>query len=454
MERRDSNRPGCLACLALMFAATSALLCSLASVHAQVKVTRNTRSGAPAAVAKTPAAVRSANLPPTLPRYVSIDTIRKLQKLRAASGEQRNARSHFPLPSLRPFLDGQPLPAGPAGEPNGAPQTILTDRSPIDNAGIRLAQAPRRPAASPAPRFPRPLTPAVIRPATNPTPTIPRWVRYPLEFQLGGIGLGMRAVDKDQYNRIDRYGLFALHGNPTAVVVPTVAGQGVTVQQQPPEVRDYFLASEGPGLPNWAAAVTMELDANHVEWLYRRENYSMGFVVDRLGFIDAIVVAGNYSPISSTQLEDPLHTVQLGDDLRKVMFRYGYPDTVESYVVNVAGQANAIGQVGQAAAAAGAAGGAEGGSSSESGGSSSTPSGSGSAPSGGSSSSGSSGGGEGGAAGGGAGGNVVYRTFELRYEQSYNVVFTIRDNRVVRIYIFGDPDFFNAARRNQLRTEY
>jgi ketosteroid isomerase-like protein len=50
--------------------------------------------------------------------------------------------------------------------------------------------------------------------------------------------------------------------------------------------------------------------------------------------------------------------------------------------------------------------------------------------------------------------NNAYRTFELRYEQSYNVVFTIRNNRVVRIYIFGDPDFFNDRRRRLFRASY
>jgi len=42
----------------------------------------------------------------------------------------------------------------------------------------------------------------------------------------------------------------------------------------------------------------------------------------------------------------------------------------------------------------------------------------------------------------------------VRYEQSYNVVFTVSYNRVVRMYIFGDPDYFNEARRNRLRTQY
>ena len=82
----------------------------------------------------------------------------------------------------------------------------------------------------------------------------------------------------------------------------------------------------------------------------------------------------------------------MSDDFRtKVLYRYGYPDTMETY------QVNAI-------------------------------------------------------ASGGA--NIAFRTFEVRYEQSYNVVFSIVNLRVVRIYIFGDPDFFNAQRRKQLREKY
>jgi hypothetical protein len=162
----------------------------------------------------------------------------------------------------------------------------------------------------------------------------------------------------------------------------------------------------------------------------------MGFVVDRLGFVDAIVVAGIYAPIAKTQLEDPLHTIQLGDDLRKLLFRYGYPDTIETYTVNAiagAGVPVTAGAAGtgttpgaEGAPGAGAPGGTTGGSSGA------TPGAEGGA------------GGAGGATG--VAGNAGFRTFEFRYEQ--------RDNRVVRIYIFGDPDFFNLERRKALRTKY
>jgi hypothetical protein len=209
-----------------------------------------------------------------------------------------------------------------------------------------------------------------------------------------------------------------------------VATSTLTVQQTPPLAgASLFPGDQNGNLPDWASAVTVQLDNNHVQWLYKRDTYAMGFVVDRLGYVDAIVVAGTESPISKTQLEDPVHTVKLGDDLRKVMFRYGYPDTVETYPVNVSASVTAGGAVNPGGITPPAP--------------SVAPGGFPGAP-----------GAEGAAGAAAAGGNGVFRTFEVRYEQSYNVVFTIRNNRVARIYIFGDPDFFNAQRRQRFRTAY
>jgi len=373
-----------------------------------------------------------------MPRYVSVDTIETLRAL----------RGDYNFGTLDPLLGGKPLPPSMQTIPGAlsvpmpvAPATPLLPRLRSKVTHIRAN----------AQRFPRPIPPARIPVVAR--PAVPRWVRYPLEFQLCGIGIGTRAVDKDRFNRIDRYGLFAMHGNPTAVVVSTVGG-GVTLQQQPPEVSALFPEGRDGIIPDWAAAITVQLDNNHVEWLYKRDTYSMGFIVDRLGFVDAIVAAGVQSPIARTQLEDPVHTVKLGDDLRKVLFRYGYPDTIETYTTPVAG-------IGGAAAAGGGGGGGGGGYGGSAGGSSG---GGGGGGYGGSSGGGGGGGGYGGSSSGGGGeaaaggaeaaGNNAYRTFEVRYEQSYNIVFTIRNNRVVRIYIFGDPDFFNDRRRRQFRLSY
>lgn len=418
-----------------------------ATVLASAALAASTRAAQPKA--KTP-----------MPRYVSLKTADTLRRLRA------NALP----PVLAPLENGKPLPPSMATLPGARAQNV-------DQAVRKVARLTKNPVSVPsaqpvklerfAQAFPRPIPPARLRRAQV---TTPRWVRYPLEFQLCGIGIGTRAVDKDRFNRIDRYGLFAMHGNPTAVVVaeaqpaaggagglggaggglggaggggimgagmpgmgmpgmggPTMGAPGglgglpgtttttttssVTVQQTPPVAgAGLFPGSSNGSLPDWASAITVPIDDNHVEWLYKRENYAMGFVVDRLGYVDAIVVAGTESPIARTQLEDPVHTVKLGDDLRKVMFRYGYPDTIETYAQNIS------------AGATSTAGGSLAGPPTD---------------------------------GANAGtNNNAYRTFELRYEQSYNVVFTIRNNRVARIYIFGDPDFFNELRRRQFRVAY
>lgn len=362
-------------------------------------------------------------------RYLSLPDLKKLQAQRKKEGKVGG------LPVLQPLIDGKSLKGRDMRDLATNPPIISVhakmseveagvDAGATTMNGERLAQA-----------FPTGgVAPATVS-RTPRRPVTPRWVRYPLEFQLGGIGLGTKAVDKDRFNRIDRYGLFAIHGNPTAVVVPTVGGGSVTVNQQPPEVASLFPDDPGGGLPDWAAAITVQLDNNHVQWLYRRENYSMGFVVDRLGYVDAIVVAGIQSPIARTQLEDPVHTVKLGDDLRKVFYRYGYPDSIETYTINALAGVGVGAAGGQAAAAEGVPEGQPG--LPEQPGAAAQPD---------------AGAGAAAAAGGAA--NSAYRTFEVRYEQSYNVIFTIRNNRVVRIYIFGDPDFFNEQRRNALRTSY
>ena len=412
-----------------------------ATVLASAALAASTRAAQPKA--KTP-----------MPRYVSLKTADTLRRLRG------NA-----LPVLAPLENGKPLSPSMATLPGARAQNV-------DVAVRKVARLTNNPVSVPAFKperfaqaFPRPIAPARVRRAQVSTP---RWVRYPLEFQLCGIGIGTRAVDKDRFNRIDRYGLFAMHGNPTAVVVaeaqpaggagglggaggglpgaggglmgagmpgmgmpgagaPTLgapgglggfpgaggaaAPGGVTLQQTPPIAgAGLFPGGANDSLPDWASAITVPIDDNHVEWLYKRENYAMGFVVDRLGYVDAIVVAGTESPIARTQLEDPVHTVKLGDDLRKVMFRYGYPDTIETYAQNISAGATSTGG---GSLAGSPTGGANAGTN-----------------------------------------NNAYRTFELRYEQSYNVVFTIRNNRVARIYIFGDPDFFNELRRRQFRVAY
>lgn len=410
-----------------------------------------------------------------LPQYLSLAQIKRIQARRKQVGMDEAP------PALVPYWQGHALKvpmhdllSGPSLDSPSKAKKVLGAKE-----YSRFAQA-----------FPRPVPPAGVRRSSVRPNIVPKWVRYPLEFQLCGIGLGTRAVDKDRFNRIDRYGLFALHGNPTAVVRAVGAGGGgggaaagggdagggapaggdggtatlsrgglggvgaapggggaaaggggsnITLQQTPPELAGLFPGADQGGTPSWALAITVQLDNNHVEWLYNRGTYAMGFVVDRLGFVDAVIVAGIRSDIARTQLEDPVHTVKLGDDLRKVLFRYGYPDDlVPLGSESVASASAGTGDIGGGPAPGGGL-------------SPSANAALGTASSGGA---GGDGGGTAAPGGGGGSTNSAYRTFDLRYEQSYNVVFTIRNNRVVRVYIFGDPDFFNAQRRNLLRARY
>lgn len=446
---------------ATFFAVSSSARSEWTKTKASAKIAPNTKTSS----------TRKANAPKALPRFLSLREIKTLRELRAA---RPKTMADPLLPILAPQrLDGKGLPKSLSNLPLLGKKVGEKDYQTLTRTSAQRRTTRRTVRRNPA--FPAPLPPAVI--ARAPRTTTPRWVRYPLEFQLAGVGLGTLAVNKDRYNRIDRYGLFAMHGNPTAIVAPigspsssgagagAGAGSGegrgaggggqtasesggiaatpqtLTIGQQPPEYSPRFGLSQNGTVPAWANACIVDLDENHVEWLYNRGTYAMGFVVDRLGYVDGIVVAGTQSNIANTQLEDPEHTVRLGDDLRKVLFRYGYPDSFTNYLVTLSGQVsapaagggNATGQGGRGGAGGGGAGGGRAGGGGEDGG----------------------GGGAGAqGAGGTSGTNNVHRIFEVRYEQSYNIVFTVAYNRVIRMYIFGDPDYFNSARRQNLRTSY
>ena len=454
-----------------LLAATPVLLSGISLPDAQAQSASQKKIAAQKAARKAP--VRLASSKATAARSVAAkpstvtpnDRYLPMAQIKAWQRE-RATKNSVVAPALQPYWEGKALKV-PAKD-------LLSNPMPDLGAKVRGADGKWRPVDQKlfAQAFPRPVAPASPS-SFNRVSTVPRWVRYPLEFQLAGIGLGTKAVDKDNFNRIDRYGLFAIHGNPTAVVraiqappsgtginsgaigtAPAPPGSGgaaisagavenrlsnLTLQQTPPDIATLFPGANQGGLPNWALAIAVQLDNNHVQWLYQRGTYSMGFVVDRLGFVDAIIVAGTSSPIAQTQLEDPVHTVQLGDDLRKVLFRYGYPDDIvplapdppaiaDSSTAQVGGSTarGAIAAAAQAATLAARVGAVEAARLGQ----------------------------EAGVNAARIGSNAAYRTYDLRYEQSYNVVFTIRNNRVVRIYIFGDPDFFNAQRRQLLRTRY
>lgn len=83
--------------------------------------------------------------------------------------------------------------------------------------------------------------------------------------------------------------------------------------------------------PDWAAPVWVPMTAEESLYVYRRGAVVLGIVVDRDGYVNAIAIAGLSCDWARTALWDPHRSVKLGDDYRRVIERYGYPDQAQSY---------------------------------------------------------------------------------------------------------------------------
>lgn len=105
----------------------------------------------------------------------------------------------------------------------------------------------------------------------------------------------------------------AFPGMPGAPGAPGALGAaGVGVAQAP--------------FPIWALAVWVELAGNEVEWIYNKGPVVLGFVLDRDGYVNTICVVGEECGYARSALWRPHQYVKLGDDFKRVLYRYGYPD--------------------------------------------------------------------------------------------------------------------------------
>jgi hypothetical protein len=66
-------------------------------------------------------------------------------------------------------------------------------------------------------------------------------------------------------------------------------------------------------------------------YVYHRGPVVVGFLLDRDGYVNAIAIAGLRCDWARTALWDPHRSIKLGDDYRRVIERYGYPDRMEAY---------------------------------------------------------------------------------------------------------------------------
>lgn len=83
--------------------------------------------------------------------------------------------------------------------------------------------------------------------------------------------------------------------------------------------------------PVWAMAVWVDLGAHEVEWVYNKGNVVLGFVLDRDGFVKVIAVAAENCNYARTALWRPHRYIKLGDDFKRVIYRYGYPDETVTF---------------------------------------------------------------------------------------------------------------------------
>jgi len=80
--------------------------------------------------------------------------------------------------------------------------------------------------------------------------------------------------------------------------------------------------------PRWVDPVWVPVEGYEVEWFYRIGGVVLGFVLDRDGYIKTIAIAAERCDFARTALWEPHGYVKLGDDYKRVIYRYGWPDTM------------------------------------------------------------------------------------------------------------------------------
>lgn len=125
-------------------------------------------------------------------------------------------------------------------------------------------------------------------------------------------------------------------------------------------------------------------------WIYKRGEAAMAFL-EQDGIVIAIAIAGYDFPYARTALGDPFRSIKLGDDLQRVLLRYGPPDEIQ--FVGTPSMIPLISPMSQGA---------------------------------------------------------IHNMLILRYHKTSNIEFLILNNKVVRIFIFlPEPERFHSLKRGE-----
>jgi hypothetical protein len=88
----------------------------------------------------------------------------------------------------------------------------------------------------------------------------------------------------------------------------------------------------------WVIPPFVQLDTNEVYFVYRRQGAHLNFLMELTGTegrkefrVVAITVAGRRYDGARTAKGDPFKSIKLGDDLQRVLLRYGQPDEIFYY---------------------------------------------------------------------------------------------------------------------------
>jgi hypothetical protein len=122
---------------------------------------------------------------------------------------------------------------------------------------------------------------------------------------------------------------------PAGIARPTTPGTGVRGAEGTTGVTRTFPNTEELA---WVIPPFVQLDTNEVYFVYRRQGAHLNFLMELTGTegrkefrVVAITVAGRRYDGARTAKGDPFKSIKLGDDLQRVLLRYGQPDEIFYY---------------------------------------------------------------------------------------------------------------------------
>lgn len=119
---------------------------------------------------------------------------------------------------------------------------------------------------------------------------------------------------------------------PGMTGMPGMAGPGGAAGAAGAGAGGFVPAQGVSDFPDWVMAIWFDLHEDEIEWFYMRDKCAVGFVINKnSGKIVAISVAGERCDFARTAMGRPHETVKLGDDFKRVLQRYMWPHTLETF---------------------------------------------------------------------------------------------------------------------------